>query len=158
MLPIGEVTNEWQHLAAEPALPEFNQVVLAQLEAMGFLQIRCQKVLLAMGNILAALSAPAFMDGSGSVTLTLLLLQWYAQAGPPAIKRAIADSPNDTASAFCRLLAGLGDHLNVLLGLEPQRATCPIVPPPHAVLYCVSWLLWHRQEESEQGRWVGHGG
>jgi ubiquitin carboxyl-terminal hydrolase 5/13 len=31
-------------------LPEFNQVALAQLEAMGFPQIRCQKALLATGN------------------------------------------------------------------------------------------------------------
>ena len=49
-LPIGEVTDERQHLAAEPALPEFNQAALAQLEAMGFPQIRCQKALLATGN------------------------------------------------------------------------------------------------------------
>jgi hypothetical protein len=49
-LPIGEVTDERQRLAAEPALPEFNQAALAQLEAMGFPQIRCQKALLATGN------------------------------------------------------------------------------------------------------------
>ena len=48
-LPIGEVTDERQHLAAEP-VPEFNQVALAQLEAMGFPQVRCQKALLATGN------------------------------------------------------------------------------------------------------------
>ena len=113
MLLIGKVTDKWQHLAAELALPEFNQVALAQLEAIGFLQICCQKVLLTMGNILAVLSAPAFVDGSGPVMLMLPLLQWYAQAGPPAIKRAIVDSPNDTASAFCHLLAGLGDHSNI---------------------------------------------
>jgi UBA/TS-N domain len=49
-LPVGEVTDEWQRLAAEPALPEFNQAALAQLEAMGFPQVRCQKALLATGN------------------------------------------------------------------------------------------------------------
>ena len=48
-LPIGEVTDE-QRLAAEPALPEFNQAALAQLEAMGFPRIRSQKALLATGN------------------------------------------------------------------------------------------------------------
>ena len=30
----GGVTDERQHLAAESALPEFNQAVLAQLEVM----------------------------------------------------------------------------------------------------------------------------
>ncbi|KAI0249448.1 ubiquitin carboxyl-terminal hydrolase 14 [Lactifluus subvellereus] len=33
-----------------PDLPEFNQAALAQLEAMGFPSIRCQKALLATGN------------------------------------------------------------------------------------------------------------
>ena len=31
-------------------MPEFNQTALAQLEAMGFPEIRCQKALLATGN------------------------------------------------------------------------------------------------------------
>ena len=44
------VTNKWQRSAAEQALPEFNQAALAQLEAMGFPLIRCQKALLATGN------------------------------------------------------------------------------------------------------------
>jgi hypothetical protein len=48
--PIGEVTDERQRFTAEPALPEFNQAARAQLEAMGFPQIRCQKALLATGN------------------------------------------------------------------------------------------------------------
>jgi hypothetical protein len=49
-LPIGEATDGRQHLAAELALPEFNQAALARLEAMGFPQICCQKALLATGN------------------------------------------------------------------------------------------------------------
>jgi hypothetical protein len=68
--------------------------------------------------VLAVLSAPAFADGSGSATLTLPLLQWCAQAGPHIIKRAIADGPDDIASAFCRLLAGLGDHSTSYLALN----------------------------------------
>jgi ubiquitin carboxyl-terminal hydrolase 5/13 len=44
------VTNKWQRSAAEQALPEFNQAALAQLEAMGFPLVRCQKALLATGN------------------------------------------------------------------------------------------------------------
>ena len=47
---LGEFTDERQRLAAELTLPEFNQVALAQLEAMGFPQIRCKKALLATGN------------------------------------------------------------------------------------------------------------
>jgi len=39
-----------QRSPAEPALPEFNQAALAQLEAMGFPLVRCQKALLATGN------------------------------------------------------------------------------------------------------------
>ena len=35
---------------AEQPLPEFNQAALAQLEAMGFPPVRCQKALLATGN------------------------------------------------------------------------------------------------------------
>ena len=37
-------------LAASSALPEFNAEAMAQLEAMGFPTIRCQKALLATGN------------------------------------------------------------------------------------------------------------
>ncbi|KAF9563466.1 ubiquitin carboxyl-terminal hydrolase 14 [Agrocybe pediades] len=36
--------------AAAPSLPEFNAAAMAQLEAMGFPAIRCQKALLATGN------------------------------------------------------------------------------------------------------------
>jgi hypothetical protein len=38
--------------------------------------------------------------------------------GPPIIKRAIADGPDDIASAFCHLLAGLGDHSTSYLALN----------------------------------------
>ena len=36
---------------AAPSQPEFNAAALAQLEAMGFPTIRCQKALLATGNV-----------------------------------------------------------------------------------------------------------
>lgn len=36
--------------AAAPGLPQFNEAAMAQLEAMGFPTIRCQKALLATGN------------------------------------------------------------------------------------------------------------
>ena len=67
----------------------------------------------AVSAILAVLSAPAFADGTGSATLTLPLLQWCAQAGPPIISTAIRDGPDHTASVLCRLLAGLGDHSTI---------------------------------------------
>jgi len=35
---------------ASPSLPQFNEAAMAQLEAMGFPTIRCQKALLATGN------------------------------------------------------------------------------------------------------------
>jgi ubiquitin carboxyl-terminal hydrolase 5/13 len=35
---------------AAPTLPEFNATAMAQLEAMGFPAVRCQKALLATGN------------------------------------------------------------------------------------------------------------
>ena len=35
---------------ATPALPQFNEAAMAQLEAMGFPTVRCQKALLATGN------------------------------------------------------------------------------------------------------------
>ena len=44
------VSHEHQRSIAETSLPEFNQATLAQLEAMGFPLIRCQKALLATGN------------------------------------------------------------------------------------------------------------
>ena len=44
------VPYERKRSPAEPALPEFNQATLAQLEAMGFPLVRCQKALLATGN------------------------------------------------------------------------------------------------------------
>jgi ubiquitin carboxyl-terminal hydrolase 5/13 len=49
-LGLNGVSNECHHPPAEPALPEFNQAALSQLEAMGFPLIRCQKALLATGN------------------------------------------------------------------------------------------------------------
>jgi len=69
----------------------------------------------AVSAVLAVLSAPAFVDGTGSTTLTLPLLQWCAQAGPPIINTALRDGPDHTASALCRLLAGLGDHSTTYL-------------------------------------------
>ncbi|KAJ3800864.1 ubiquitin carboxyl-terminal hydrolase 14 [Lentinula aff. detonsa] len=36
--------------ASSPQLPQFNEIALAQLQAMGFPLIRCQKALLAIGN------------------------------------------------------------------------------------------------------------
>lgn len=69
----------------------------------------------AVSAVLAVLSAPAFADGTGSATLTLPLLQWCAQVGPPIINTALRDGPDDIASALCRLLAGLGDHSTTYL-------------------------------------------
>lgn len=37
-------------MPAAPSLPQFNEVAMAQLQAMGFPEIRCQKALLATGN------------------------------------------------------------------------------------------------------------
>ena len=37
-------------ILALPDLPNFNEVVMSQLEAMGFSAVRCQKALLATGN------------------------------------------------------------------------------------------------------------
>ena len=38
------------HLNSVSSLPQFNEAAMAQLEAMGFPTIRCQKALLATGN------------------------------------------------------------------------------------------------------------
>ncbi|KAI9508978.1 ARM repeat-containing protein [Russula earlei] len=90
-LPSNDVTPLLPSLFAllDPAAPTFQPAVSA---------------------VLAVLSAPAFANGAGSATLTLPLLEWSAQAGPPIISTTLRDGPDDTASAFCRLLAGLGDH------------------------------------------------
>jgi len=74
--------------------------------------------------VLAVLSSPAFADGTGSATLTLPLLQWCAQAGPPIINTALSDGPDDTTSALCRLLAGLGDHSTTYLA---ENLEAPLV-------------------------------
>jgi len=65
--------------------------------------------------VLAVLSSPAFADGAGTATLTSPLLEWCAQAGPPIINATLRNGPDDTASALCRLLAGLGDHSTTYL-------------------------------------------
>ena len=78
----------------DPAAPTFQPVVSA---------------------VLAVLSSTAFEDGAGAATLTVPLLQWCAQAGPPIVSTAHRDGPDETASALCRLLAGLGDHSTVYL-------------------------------------------
>jgi hypothetical protein len=78
----------------DPAAPTFHPVVSA---------------------VLAVLSSTAFADGAGAATLTVPLLQWCAQAGPPIVSCAHRDGPDETASALCRLLAGLGDHSTAYL-------------------------------------------
>ena len=70
------------------------------------------------------LSAPVFADGAGSATLTIPLLQWCAQAGPPIINITLHDGPDNTASALCRLLAGLGDHSTTYLA---ENLNSPLV-------------------------------
>ena len=65
--------------------------------------------------VLAVLSSTQFTDGAGAATLTVPLLQWCAQASPPIVSTAHRDGPDETASALCRLLAGLGDHSTVYL-------------------------------------------
>jgi hypothetical protein len=69
----------------------------------------------AISAVLAVLSAPAFADGTGSATLTLPLLQWCAQAGPPIVNVVLSHGPDEIASGLCRLLAGLGDHSTTYL-------------------------------------------
>lgn len=78
----------------DPAAPTFQPVVSA---------------------VLAVLSSASFEDGAGAATLTVPLLQWCAQAGPPLVSTAHRDGPDETASALCRLLAGLGDHSTTYL-------------------------------------------
>jgi hypothetical protein len=79
--------------------------------------------------ILAVLSAPAFADGTGSATLMLPLLQWCAQARPPIISTAVRDGPGHTASALCRLLAGLGDHSTTYVTENLVQAFLRTLPP-----------------------------
>ena len=50
MLPKHSLPQIIYTLKAAPSLPEFNELAMAQLEAMGFPTIRCQKALLATGN------------------------------------------------------------------------------------------------------------
>lgn len=61
------------------------------------------------------LSSTAFTDGAGALTITVPLLQWCAQAGPPLVSNALRDGPDEAASALCKLLAGLGDHSTAYL-------------------------------------------
>ncbi|KAI9431177.1 ARM repeat-containing protein [Lactarius indigo] len=95
-LPSSDITPILPSLFAllDPAAPSFQPVVSA---------------------VLAVLSSTAFEDGAGAVTLTVPLLQWCAQAGPPVVSTAHRDGPDESASALCRLLAGLGDHSTAYL-------------------------------------------
>ncbi|KAH8988411.1 ARM repeat-containing protein [Lactarius akahatsu] len=95
-LPSSDITPILPSLFAllDPASPPFQPVVSA---------------------VLAVLSSTAFEDGAGAVTLTVPLLQWCAQAGPPIVSTAHRDGPDETASTLCRLLAGLGDHSTAYL-------------------------------------------
>jgi hypothetical protein len=106
-----------------------------------------------VSTVLAVLSAPAFVDGSGSATLTLPLLQWSAQAGPPIINRAIRDGPDDTASALCRLLAGLGDHSTAYLA---KNLNAPLVQAfLHIVLSFTALPGSYGVDEEESERTLG---
>ncbi|KAI0262791.1 ARM repeat-containing protein [Gloeopeniophorella convolvens] len=101
-LPSSNMTPLLPRLFAllDPAAPAFEPVVSA---------------------ILAILSSPAFADGAGSATLTVPLLQWCAQAGPPIVSTTLRDGPDETASALCRLLAGIGDHSTTYLAENLQE-------------------------------------
>ena len=69
--------SELQDDESAGGLPEFNQAALAQLEAMGFPLVRCQKALLATGNSDPEAAMEwlfAHMEDPGSSHLPLLLL------------------------------------------------------------------------------------
>ncbi len=103
--------------------------------------------------VLAVLSSPAFADGAGSVTLTVPLLQWCAQAGPPLVGRAHRAGPDESASALCRLLAGLGDHSTDYLA---ENLHAPLVQAfLHLVLSFTALPGSYGVDEEESERMLG---
>lgn len=61
--------------SSSPSLPEFNATAMAQLEAMGFPTMRCQKALLATGNDDAEIAMGwlfEHMEDPGELSLSLV--------------------------------------------------------------------------------------
>lgn len=61
--------------SSSPSLPEFNATAMAQLEAMGFPTVRCQKALLATGNNDAEIAMGwlfEHMEDPGELSLSLV--------------------------------------------------------------------------------------
>jgi hypothetical protein len=107
----------------------------------------------AVSGVLAVLSSPAFADGTGSATLTLPLLQWCAQAGPPIINTTLRDGPEPTTSALCRLLAGLGDHSTTYLA---ENLNTPLVQAfLHLMLSFTALPGSYGVDEEESERMLG---
>ena len=96
-------------------MPFYSDVTLLLPSSFSLLDLASTTFQPAVSTVLAVLSAPAFVDSSGSAMLTVPLLQWCAQASLPIINKAICDGPDDTASTLCCLLAGLGDHSTAYL-------------------------------------------
>ncbi|KAH9966317.1 ARM repeat-containing protein [Lactifluus volemus] len=107
----------------------------------------------AISAVLAVLSAPAFADGAGSTTLTLPLLQWCAQAGPPIVNAVLSHGPDEIASGLCRLLAGLGDHSTTYL---TENLNAPLVQAfLHLVLSFTALPGSYGVDEEESERLLG---
>lgn len=82
-----------------------------------------------MSAVLAVPSFTTFADGTGAPMLTVPLLQWCAQVGPPIVSAAHCDGPDEMASVLCWLLVGLRVH-----------STTYLMENLHAVL--VQAFLW----------------
>ncbi|KAI0290272.1 armadillo-type protein [Multifurca ochricompacta] len=93
-------------------------------------------------------AAPTFQPAISAI------LAWCAQAGPPIIDAALRDGPDETASALCRLLAGLGDHSTAYLA---ENLNAPLVQAFLRLMLAFTALPGSygvEEEESEQALWA----
>ncbi|KZT00902.1 ubiquitin carboxyl-terminal hydrolase 14 [Laetiporus sulphureus 93-53] len=128
-LQSGEIELPEDQTAA-PGLPQFNEAAMAQLEAMGFPAIRCQKALLATGNNDAETA-----------------MEWlFAHMEDPDI-----DSPIQVSSAGGSASEPSQEQINVLsdMGFTHAQARKALRETGMDVERAVEWLFSHPDDTGE---------
>ncbi|KAI0668763.1 ubiquitinyl hydrolase [Trametes maxima] len=114
-----------------PGLPQFNEVAMAQLEAMGFPTVRCQKALLATGNN----DAEAAME-------------WlFAHMEDPDIDAPIQAAPSGASGApepSAEQISMLAD-----MGFTPAQARKALRETGGNAERAVEWLFSHPDDSGE---------
>ncbi|ESK93387.1 ubiquitin carboxyl-terminal hydrolase 14 [Moniliophthora roreri MCA 2997] len=123
-LQLGETELPEDKATDAPALPQFDEAAMAQLTAMGFPEVRCQKALLATGN-----------SGADAA------MEWlFAHMEDPDI-----DEPIQLASSAASASEPPAEQISMLvdMGFTPAQAKKALRETSGNVERAVEWLFSH---------------